>query len=249
MTRLRRAVVGIAAASALAGIAAGSTGSAVTASRVSRWEVTAAVSNGYQHLSRISDSSSPGHKGQGSLDSTWFASWRVKVKVIGRDAYIVGANAFNVIGSAHGEYRGSYPKSQTETAHFTCPFGPVKDNKLLRHLHIYGIGRTDAPVHAFIGIQGEPGVLPPLNCSGDKIDVGTPKTISGGVLTGIESACFGNVSFPGVKLTRHKRFAVRKRFGWHPDTPSGLSRPCSGFGAPIRSSGEGTLHLTFRPVQ
>lgn len=244
-----RAALGIAAVAVFAAIGAGSTGSAVTVSSVARWEITASVVNGYQHLSRISNSSTPGHKGQGSLHSAWGADWRVKVKIIGPDAYIVGANAFRVTGNAHGEYRGSYPKSQTETAHFTCPFGPVKDNKLLRHLHVYGIGRTDAPVHVFIGIQGEPGVLPPLNCGGDKIDAGTPKTISGGVLTGIESACFGNVSFPGVKLKRTKRFEVRKRFGWHPDTPSGFSRPCSGFGAPIRSSGEGTLHLSFHPVR
>jgi len=234
---------------AIAALGVGSSAGKPAAQSSSRWEVTAKVTNGSQLLTRISDSSTPGHKGNGDIDSTWNAKWRMKVKIIGPDAYIVGANAFHVAGSASGEYRGSYPLSETATAHYTCKFSLSNAAKVVTKLRIYGNGRTDGKVFVNIGVHDEPGVLPPLKCTGDKLDSGVPKTFSAGVLTGIETVCLHDPIFLGVKLTRRKEFSVRKKFGWDPPSPSGLSRPCSGFGAPIRSAGFGTIKLHFDPVQ
>lgn len=249
MRSKRFIVAGIILVAAAASLGAGSSAGRPDVKIISRWAVDARVANGSQILSRISNSSTPEHKGNGDVDSWWHAKWKVRLKIIDREVYIVGANASQVGGAASGEYRGRYPKSQTETAHFTCPYGPIHPPKVLKHLRIYGNGRTDGKVTVNIGVDGEPGVLPALKCNGDKIDVGTPKTLSAGVLTGIESACFGNVPAPGVKLKKRKAFTVKKKFGWDPPSPSGYSRPCSGFGFPITSAGFGTIKLVFTPIQ
>jgi hypothetical protein len=177
---------------------------------------------------RVSDSDTPGHEGIGEIDSEWSAKWRVKVKIIGREAYIVAANAFYLVGTASGEYRGSYPKSDTTTAHFTCRFGPIGPSHVLKHLRIYGVGRTDGKVSVNAGVNGEPGVLPHLKCSGDLIDTGTPKTVSAGVLTGIETVCFGDVPVSGAPLKSRTAFRKKKKFGWHPPTPGASPDPAPG---------------------
>lgn len=208
-----------------------------------RWRITGNVLTGTQVLSRITDATHAGYTGGGSISSSWTARWTVRVRVDGRQLYIFPANALVVTGKASGEYHGSYPVING-TKSYSCPFGPIAPRQTMTKFRLYGTGRSDAKVTMIFGSNGEPAALPGLTCTGDAVDNGVPRTISEGIFTGVESGCFRTPA--ALTGLGRKQFGLLKEFKWAPTSPSGASRPCSGFGAPIHSAGHGTLRLTFR---
>jgi hypothetical protein len=248
MRSMRVACIGLAVGAVIA-VAAQSASSGPPKKKSNRWLVTASVANGSQILTRISDSSSPGHHGAGNVDSHWRAQWKIRVGSTagGRVLFIPSATAFSVTGGASGEYRGYYPKPGGVTATYTCPFGTITPKQVLSRLRFQGPTDRQDNVGLSFGVDGEP-TLPPLTCSGDTPEPEVAKTISAGVLTGIESACYRLPSIKRAQLKARKAFTIMKKFGWDPPSPSGVSRPCNGIGAPVWSSGSGTLRLRFVPV-
>jgi hypothetical protein len=246
MRGMQAALFGVAVLAALIAAAPFAVGSPDKTSN--RWLVTASVPNGVQILTRISDSSSPGHHGAGNIDSHWRAQWHIRVRVIARQMVVPGTSAFSVTGGASGEYRGYYPKPGGVTATYTCPFGTITPKQVLSRLHFQGFTDRQGNVGITFGVDGEPATLPPLNCSGDVVEPEVAKSISGGALTGIESVCYRVPSVKRAQFKARKAFTVFVKFGWDPPSPSGVSRPCNGFGAPVWSSGQGTLRLRFVPI-
>jgi hypothetical protein len=249
MRGMQAALIGVAALSALIAAAPfAATSNAGPPKKSSRWLVTASVPNGRQLLTRIEDSSNRGHHGAGNSDSHWRAQWKVRVRVIDGQMVIPGATAFSVTGGATGEYRGYYPKPGGVTGTYTCPFGTITPKQVLARLHFQGFVDRQDNVGLTFGVDGEPAALPPLACSGDVVEPEVAKTISGGILTGIESACYRIPSIKRAQFRARKPFTVFKQFEWDPPSPSGESRSCNGIGAPVWSTGSGKLRLRFVPI-
>ena len=247
MRGTRIALVGIAALIAAAPFAAASTAGPPKKPKSNHWLVTASVANGSQLLTRIQDSSSPGHYGSGSVESHWRAQWKVRTRLFRGEYLIPGASAFSVTGGATGEYRGYYPRTGGATGSYVCPFGPIGPKQVLSKLHFQGPTDRHGNVGVSFGVDGEPS-LPALQCSGDTPEPEVAKTISAGALTGIESVCYRAVTVTRAKLKARKAFTIMKKFGWDPPSPQGESRSCNGFGSPIWSTGSGTLRLRFVPI-
>lgn len=248
---MQAGLVGVAALSALiaaAPLASTSSAGPPKRPKSNRWLVTASVPNGHQLLTRIEDSSNRGHHGAGNVESHWRAQWKIRVRSTGRVLFIPATTAFSVTGGASGEYRGYYPKPGGVTATYTCSFGTITPKQVLSRLRFQGPTDPQDNVGLSFGVDGEPGALPPLACSGDTPEPEVAKTISGGVLTGIESACYRIPSIKRAQFKARKAFTVFKKFEWDPPSPSGVSRSCNGFGAPIWSTGSGSLRLRFVPL-
>jgi hypothetical protein len=186
----------------------------------------------------------------GSDTSTWVFRWHVKVVFKNGMVYSPVANAFSLAGSAKGEYHGGYPRTNQPPAFYQCNWGPLAPNAVATKVQFYVTGEAARSVAMLFGVQTEPGALPKATCNGDAADPLVSTIVTGGVFTGIEQACGGaavnKLKIPAKRFRLKKQFDFKLKFHWGPQSPSGQSRSCNGFGDPVLSGGAGTWRFHFR---
>jgi hypothetical protein len=214
--------------------------------RTVRWQVTLSVTDGHHALTRLASLSPPNTTGSGTVASSWTARFRVRVTIDGRNVNFAGASAYQVTGSASGEYHGSYPKGGG-TVSYSCPVGPLSPGQLETQFRLRAYGRTNTQLFMTWYPLHEPAALPPVTCTGGPVDSGVTKVFNYGLFAGLSTDCLAAHPGPAArKLTGTRAFSYSKRFTWSATSAHGHDKYCNGFGGPIASDTSGTIRMSFR---